>query len=174
MSKYFPDKISYPGLSILNIQPGTFYEYVCTPPLNLVSLRLRAPITRACLITRYSKFSDNQKAAEKLREPKFLGFHFDVGEKVEDDILILAKGDNPDPLLNEDVWWVLWFDRDCSDCRMGYFKTDDPDSLVISTFEEYMIALTKEMSEGYQGVEVDPNTKPLYLPVEKFTGWWHW
>ena len=68
--------------------------------------------------------------------------------KLNDDCLILAK--------IKDGYIYFWYDKDCSDCSIGKFETDDSESEVIVEFEKM----------------IDESNHPkIEIPINLFTGW---
>lgn len=168
--KYFVDEEAYPGLGVFQARDGCFYEYVSSPLMDFISLWVNKPYVRGALISRYQTYEENKQEYENLLEED-APVHFSVGESVGDDLLVLARGEDPrGPKGNRDAWWVIWFDRDVSDCCFGYFTTKDPDSQVIESFEEWVNGLSEEM--GYQPPE--HQGPAFFLPMDKFSGWWKW
>ena len=83
--------------------------------------------------------------------------HAELDNDFQDDVLILSKTHSSTD--NSYLWVYFWFDRDCSDCSIGRFQTEDSDEAVIASFEKYV----KELKLNEYGHKE--------IPLHYFRGW---
>ena len=123
-------------------RPGVFYAYISSTFLN-GWINYTGLVKRAWLVTRYREHVDNVAALTKWQaDPPF---HADLS-KLGDDVHLLTKDETGG-------WWYFWYDKDCSDCAIARFKTEDGDATVLDTFDEFVRAA--QGKKGMQQIEVN-------------------
>jgi hypothetical protein len=162
---YFEETIDYPHPTASeNILPlGTLYSYISNTFLNGWINYVK--IIAAQLISRYEPYKNNQLSIENIQQNLDKYYHFDFNKNLSDDVLILAKNEDKYEPNYEPHWWFFWYDRDCSDCMIGRFKTEDYDEIVISLFKEYANERSKNLRYENSGQPA------IEIPNSFFKGW---
>lgn len=139
--RYFDSTIEYPGASILDgMRQGVLYKYVNSwfahGALCIVGNRVKA-----WLLERYDAF-DADRYAEVDRKTAENPCRWIEWDEFRDDIVLLARGDEPGQ------WYLFWFDRDVSDCRLGRFETTDTIDVIAANIEQWIEAQTDRTQTG--------------------------
>lgn len=183
ISKYFVDTEEYPKeVAVDPIPWGCFWDYISTTFLDGFINYAVDPYTQNCgvksafLLARYTEWNEKVPAVDIQDPPNsfkwttFEGTKKEVFEKLiepgrvchskldsvfQDDVLILAK-------LAEQRWMVFWYNRDCSDSKIGRFETATKDEEVIADFKFWALNPEFEYIKFEQAREI---------PVSYFKGW---
>lgn len=86
-------------------------------------------------------------------------FHVKPDYQFQDDVHILAKATNPED-EGKYCYFYFWYDRDCSDCCIGRFLTDDTEAMVREKFTKYMETRGEYNPYGAR-----------QIPLHYFNGW---
>lgn len=165
-SKYFRDEVEYPRDIAANPLPiGTRYDYVSNTFLN--GFINYVSVVKGFVLARYCGWTEqdwidaqNQDHECQIRNPETRCMEWiKVEPKSKDELfnLVTAKNAISSPKMDCDfqddvmilakittdedktLWYFFWFDRDCSDCSIGRFLTNDTDEEVIASFTEYVM-----------------------------------
>jgi len=160
MDKYFPSVQEYPnniGISILPL--GEFWSYISSTFLDGF-INYMKPL-KMYTVLRYGVDVKTRDAVISLNMERDLT-HTNISNLSDDDIFILAKpieisGVKP----NNNMFYVFWYDLDCSDCCIGRFVTSDLTEDVIAGF----LAWVKDIANdnGYEPI--------AELDVKLLRGW---
>lgn len=177
---YFPIQEEYPKYVASELLPvNTLWEYVSNSFLNGI-INYVAPV-KAYVLGRYLRWDEDPDTEIQIQEPPgsfkwkkikpktkdelFTALvvpgavcHSNLDTAFQDDVLILAKAPQADPKA-QTLWVFFWFDRDCSDCCIGRFTTEDYDEVVIHKFTRYVQSRDKEDNPARE------------IPLTYFSGW---
>lgn len=176
--RYFDHDVEYPRDIAFDPLPwGIMYNYVSSTFLNGFINYVK--IEKAFLLDRYGNDEDIfsvQVQAKPFQWVEFKGnrheifdrliqpgatFHCRLDEDFQDDVVIFARIET-DSEIAEAPYMVFWYDRDCSDCCIGRFKTTDALVTVLVEFDTFV-------NETQSRVNKDGKLKEI--PLHYFKGW---
>ena len=175
LHKYFDDHIEFPSNVAGNPIPvGVYWQYISSTFLNGFINYVK--IIDATLMERYVKWEDKLDRGESYYNggawKEFKGTKQELFDLVHeqsnsmfhtkmhmfgDDVIILAKCED-----NPYMYFLFWYDMDCSDCRIGKFTTIESEEVIKKDFQDWSTTL----SLGYIDDEVHKQ-----LPLHFFKGW---
>jgi len=179
---YFDDIEQYPTIGMDILPMNVLYEYVSSSFLN--GFINYTTIIKAFVLGRYHDWDEvldegegdisvrvppntltwktihcktKNELYKELTIPGAM-YHGKLDVDFQDDVLILSKSK-----VNESGEWCyfyFWYDRDCSDCSIGRFKTKDTETEVIEKF-------STQCQKKYEYNEFGSKEIPLHY----FAGW---
>lgn len=182
-NNYFENQVGYPKDIALNPLPlGTEYQYVSSDFLN--GFINYVTIVKAHVLGRYHAWD------EELQEPHTISvqegsfnwvkkecktkdelyaaltvkgatYHVHLDDDFQDDVLILAEAGKTE--LGQVCYVFFWYDRDCSDCCIGRFATDDCKEEVIEIFDRFVNQDLVGFGSNDHGARE--------IPLHYFQGW---
>jgi hypothetical protein len=156
---YFPDTEEYPQYGYYILPFGVMYEYVANSFLD--GFINKVDILKSFVMSRYHAWDENlgeikvnvrkdvgdgmawtdvichnkEEIFKELTTPGAV-VHPHLDTAFQDDVLILGKVQVPGGPF---CYFYFWYDRDCSDCCIGRFVTDDPEEEVIEAFTRHCL-----------------------------------
>jgi len=180
---YFTDNIEYPSDIAINPLPiGKEYIYVSSTFLNGF-INYVTPI-KAFVLGRYHKWDEPIDHTVTIQDPpgsfnwvekkcktkdelynslivSDAVYHVGVDNDFQDDVLILAKAGQVDG--EGECYFFFWYDRDCSDCCIGRFISQDLELDIINRFTKY---INKELAGNNYNAHGAKE-----IPLNYFKGW---
>jgi hypothetical protein len=85
----------------------------------------------------------------------------------QDDLVFLAIVPEKKKHCKGKMWYYFWYDRDCSDCCIGRFRSTDSEENIFKSFDEFVL----ESNQMGKPDHIDINDPPFLINLSYFN-WW--